>query len=281
MIVVAGASGNIGTELVRHLAASGVRTRALSREPARLQPLPAAVEVARADLLEPATLDAAFAGAEKLFLMANAANLPRATSNALPAARRAGVRHVVLVSSAAVAIEPEVAIGRWHREAEEQVRATGLAWTFLRPGNFASNALRWAGTIRAQGAVFAPAGRASAPIDPRDIADVAARALTTEGHAGATHVLTGEELLTAAEQVAVIGAALGRALRFVDVPPEAARAGMARSGMEPAVADAIVELIVAGGAGRDALATTTVRAVTGRAPRAFAQWVQDHLAAFR
>jgi uncharacterized protein YbjT (DUF2867 family) len=134
--------------------------------------------------------------------------------------------------------------------------------------------------IRAQGAVFAPAGGKSAPIDPRDIADVAVTALAGTGHEGKTYVLTGTELLTPAEQVAQIGAAIGRELRFVEVPSTGARAGMVKSGMSEVLADAILQLIVAGGEGRDAFVTSTVRDVAGHEPRTFAEWVRGNVAAF-
>lgn len=279
MIVVSGASGNIGSEVVRQLVIGGSKVRALSRDPSKLADV-AGVEVAKADLLEPASLDAAFAGAEKVFLVGNAADIPRVATIASAAAKRAGVRHVVMVSSATIEMEPVGTIGNWHLEAETVIKSSGLTWTFLRPGNFASNTLRWAGMIRAQGAVFAPAGGKSAPVDPRDIADVAVAALAGKGHEGKTYVLTGAELLTAAEQVAQIGTAIGRELRFVDVPPAGARAGMLKSGMSELLADAILQLILAGAEGRDALLTSTVRDVAGHEPRSFAEWVRSNLAAF-
>jgi uncharacterized protein YbjT (DUF2867 family) len=280
MIAISGASGNIGSEVVRQLAAGHVAIRALSRDPSKLK-APAGTHTAKADLLDAETLDAAFAGAEKLFLMASAMDVPRAAANAVPAAKRAGVRHIVMVSSATIAIEPEPAIGRWHREAEEVVRSSGLAWTFLRPGNFASNTLRWAGMIRSQGKVFAPAGGLTSPVDPRDIADVAVKALTTSGHDGATHVVTGGELMTPAQQLATIAAAIGRELRLVEVPVEAAVANMVRAGTSEVLAKAVVELIVAAREGREHFITTTVRDVAGHEPRTFADWVRDHVDAFR
>jgi uncharacterized protein YbjT (DUF2867 family) len=186
----------------------------------------------------------------------------------------------VLLSSDTTLMEPIGAIGRWHLAAEQQLEATGIAWTMLRPGNFASNVLRWVPMIKAQGAVFGPAGGKSAPIDPYDIASVAVKALTTAGHEGKKYHLTGPELLTAAEQVDIIGAALGKALRYVEVPDEGARAGMLRSGMPEALADAVLELVGQARAGRGPASTTTVREVTGAEPRTFAMWVKAHLSAF-
>ncbi len=282
MILVTGATGDVGGEVVRQLVSGGERVRVLARDPAKAKAkLGAEVEVAQGDLLQEGSLTAALAGAEKLFLMAHATDLPAVAGHAAPAAKRAGVRHVVLLSSSTVLTNPIVTIGKWHLAAEEAVEATGLAWTMLRPGNFASNTLRWAPTIKAQGTVFAPAGEGkTAPIDPYDIASVAVKALTAPGHEGKKYVLTGEELLSTAEQVAAIGAALGKPLRFVDVPEAGARAGMLKAGMSETIVDALMELMRRVRTGEDALRTTTVREVTGRAPRTFAAWVEAHRAAF-
>jgi uncharacterized protein YbjT (DUF2867 family) len=279
MIVVTGATGNIGSHVVRELVRRKATVRALSRDPSKLRS--EGHDVKKADLLDPASLDAAFAGAEKVFLVAGSRDLPRASANAAAAAKRAGVRHLVMVSSGTIRIKPEPTIARWHREAEDVMKASGIAWTFLRPDNFASNTLRWAGMIRAQSAVFAPAGGSSAPIDPRDIGDVAVAALTGPGHDGKTYVLTGPALMTAADQVEAIGAALEKALRFVPVPADGARAGMLKSGMDEEMADAILQLILAGRIEGEERLTSTVRDVAGHEARPFSDWVRDHVHAFR
>jgi (4-alkanoyl-5-oxo-2,5-dihydrofuran-3-yl)methyl phosphate reductase len=282
MILVTGATGEVGGEVVRQLVARGLPVRALARDPAKAAAkLDPAVEVAKGDLLQPETFAAALGGVSKLFLMAGAQELPRVAEHAVPAAKRAGVAHVVLLSSSTTLVDPPLAIGRWHRAAEVLLEGSGMAWTFVRPGNFASNAMRWAPTIKAQGVVYAPAaGARSAPIDPYDIASVAALTLAEPGHEGKKHVVTGEENLTTEEQVAIIGAAIGKALRFVEVPLEGARAGLQRAGMDDELADAILELMTRARGGGDAARTSTVRDVTGRAPRPFAEWVRNHVAAF-
>ena len=129
--------------------------------------------------------------------------------------------------------------------------------------------------------MFAPGGQGkSAPIDPHDISSVAAKALATPGHEGKRYVLTGEEILSAAEQVDILGAALGRPLRFVDVPEAGARAGMLKAGMDEVMVDALMELMSRVRTGSEALRTTTVRDMTDVARRTFAEWVKNHLAAF-
>jgi uncharacterized protein YbjT (DUF2867 family) len=281
MILVTGATGNIGAEAVRLLVEQGRPVRALTRDARKLDGV-RGIEVAVGDFGKPETLAPALAGVSGLLLTAEARALSGVT-RAMVAAAPAGT-HVVLVSSGTIHIEPRTRIGQWHLEAEEILRDSGLGWTMLRPVGFASNALRWAGTIKAQGMVFAPQGGPASPIDPRDIAAVGVKALlNAETHAGKTHLITGGRTLTPADQVAAIGAALGRELRFQPVPDEAAVAGMLRGGMDEELARAVVELIVAGreerlGAGRY---TRTVEEVTGRPARPFDDWARDHIDYFR
>lgn len=281
MILVTGATGDVGGEVTRQLVRAGAKVRVLARDPAKAVKLGLDVEIAQGDLLRPETLDRAFQGVEKAFLMAHAPDLPAVAEHAVAAAVRAGVRHVVLLSSYSAAHSTPSAIGRWHRAAEVRVEEAGLAWTMLRPGNFASNSLRWAGSVKAQGVVYAPEGSGrTAPIDPQDIATVGARALLEPGHEGKRYLLTGEELTDTASLVATLGAALGRSLRLVEVPQVAARAGMLKSGLTEELADAILEL-TAGTYGREEHLSRDVHAVTGAPARTFAQWVDAHLDAFR
>lgn len=281
MILVTGATGNIGTEIVRLLLAESHRVRVLVRDPAKVAMLGDVVDVVRGDLMRPETLPAAFAGVERAFVMIPSIEDIAATAPRIfAAAQAAGVQHVVFLSSGTIQMQPPMTVGRWHLAGEAALQATKLAWTMLRPGNFASNSIRWAGQIRAQGAVFAPHGdHESAVIDPRDIAAVAAKALTTPGHAGKTYLLTGPALLSTAQQVAILAQALAKPIRLVAVPEAGARAGMLKSGMGAVLADAILELMRPDGFMEPAL-TTTVQDVTGRPARTFADWARENLAAF-
>ena len=192
------------------------------------------------------------------------------------AARDAKVRHVVAISSGTIEMTPPVALGAWHAAMESAITAAGLATTFLRPDNFASNSLRWAPTIRGKSMVFAPfADSQSVPIDPHDIAAVAHAALTRPGHEGKTYTLSGPAVMSTRDQVAVIAAELGRPLRVVEVPVAQARDGMLGSGMPAVLADAILEL-----SGHTPRPTMTVETITGRPPRTYATWVAEHRAAF-
>ncbi len=283
MILVTGATGNIGGEVVKQLLEAGAPVRVLARDPAKAAAkLGAAVAVVRGDLDAPETLAAAFAGVTKAFVLSTGPDLARLDGNAFDAAKAAGVAHVVSLSVLAAEIDPNLLLGRWHGESEKKLEASGLAWTILRPGAFASNVLAWIPSIKAQGVVYSPTGEGkNAPIDPRDIAAVAVKALTSPGHEGKAYTLTGPELLSAGEQVAKIGAAIGRPLRFVDAPPEAARAGMLKSGMPPLLVDALLELMAQVRAGQTALISPAVAEVLGRPARTFDAWLHDHAAAFR
>jgi uncharacterized protein YbjT (DUF2867 family) len=287
MILVTGATGNIGSEVVRLLRQRGQRVRVLVRDPKKLAgvaPGDEGIEAFVGDLSRPETLPPALAGVTKLFLMAHAPDLPEVTRNVLRAAEQSSLRHVVLISSSTVYIEPEVTLGRWHREAEDLLKESGLAYTILRPGQFASNArMWWAGSIRAQGAVYLQASQArTAPIDPRDIAAVAVCALTEPGHEGRTYRLIGPPPhLSAADQVRILSEALGRPLRVVEVTEAAAREGMLRSGAPLHLVDAVTEAMRSSAAEGDEVLSPDVHEVTKREPRSFAEWVKDHLDAFR
>jgi uncharacterized protein YbjT (DUF2867 family) len=282
MILVTGATGNVGGELLELLLDEGHRVRVLVRDPGKRAAIDARAEVAIGDLERPDTLAPAFAGIERAFVMCARGDLATMAGNAAEAARAAGIRHVVFLSSMAIDHEIETPIGRWHRDAEAKIAASGAAWTMLRPGGFASNTLRWAGTIKARGAVFEATGAGkTAPIDPLDIAAVAAKALTSAGHEGQVYTLTGPEALSAAEQVAIIGAAIGRRLEFVDVSPDAASRELAKAGMPERMIAALLAAWALVRAGHGTRVTTTVEQLLGRPARTFAAWAERHADAFR
>jgi uncharacterized protein YbjT (DUF2867 family) len=282
MILVTGATGNVGGAVLDLLLDEGHPVRALVRDPGKQAAIDGRAEVVLGDLARPETLPAAFAGVERVFLVCARGDLAALAGNAAAAAREAGARHVVMLSSMAVDGEVETPIGRWHRDAEAKIQASGLAWTMLRPGGFATNTLRWAATIKARGVVFDGTGAGkTAPIDPLDIAAVAAEALTTTGHEGQAYTLTGPEALSAAEQVELIGAAIGRRLTLVDLPPDAAREALAADGLPPPMIEALLAAWSLIRAGHGAQVTTTVERLLGRSPHSFAGWVERHAQAFR
>jgi len=276
---VTGATGRVGRAVVSELLGAGVPVRALSRRPAEAG-LPAAVEVVAGDLTVPESLDAGLHGAGAVFLVWTA---PPATSPAVIERLASHVPRVVFLSSPHRTPHPFFQqpnpIAAFHAEVERLIAASGLASTLLRPGMFASNTrLWWASQIREGDVVRWPYGAAeTAPIDERDIAAVAARALYEDGHAGGDYVLTGPESLSQAEQVSAIGDAIGRRLRFEELSPDEFRRAMADYGP---VADMLLAAWHAA-LGLPAFVTSTVAEITGSPARTFRQWAADHADQFR
>ncbi|MFI6037309.1 SDR family oxidoreductase [Streptomyces sp. NPDC051315] len=274
MILVAGATGNVGGELLRQLRAEGVPVRALTRNPGRAA-LPADVDVVGGDFATPESLVKAFSGVEACFLMMSGNE-----TAVVEEAARAGVRRIVLLSSVAVETRPESLIGRVHREAERAVEESGLEWTFLRPGQFASNTRAWAPQIAEGDVVRTPFARVGLPaIHPGDIAAVARTALTREGHAGAVYPLSGPRPITPVEQVAAIGEAIGRKLRHEEITPERAEKEM--SAYMPAEIVAATLDFLGRPTETEVRALPTVETVTGKPARTFAQWARDNAGLFR
>lgn len=282
MILITGATGNIGRELTRRLDAQGAKLRILVRDPARAAALPERVERVVGDLGDPATLAPAFAGVDALFLLTQGIGTDH-TAAALAAAETAGVRHIVHLSSCHVTFDPVPAMGRWHHEREEMIRARGIPATFLRPGAFMTNVLDWLPTIREGDYVLDPIGPGRyAPIDPADIAAVAALALTEPGHQGKGYVLTGDETFTVAEQVEVLSAAIGRRIeiRETATPAEAVRSRFP-GGAPPALAAAVTEGFALMRADTVGFRTDTARRLLGRELLTFADWCARNAGAFR
>jgi uncharacterized protein YbjT (DUF2867 family) len=281
MLLVTGATGHIGRELVRELDARKADVRILVRDPARAADLPASAERVTGDLGDPASLTAAFDGAERLFLLVPGIGIEH-TENALAAARTAGVRHIVLLSSYAALGDPIPAMGRWHHEREELLRASGIPLTILRPCGFTTNAFDWLPTLREAGYVLDPVGPGRAAlIDPADIAAVAALTLTEGGHQNHEYLLTGPEALTVTEQVGILAAALGHPIevRPVATPEEAVRFRYPH-GAPPALAAALIEGLTLMRADTTGLRTNTVHHLLGRAPHTFAAWCARNKHAF-
>jgi uncharacterized protein YbjT (DUF2867 family) len=283
MIVVMGATGNVGRPLVTALAAAGAEVTAVSRNAAG-DGTPAGVRQVRADLTEPETFRPALDGAAALFLHNGGAGAGLATARGLlDVAKRAGVRRVVLLSSIGVVTRPESqSHGVAGRAAEDAVRESGLDWTILRPGGFASNAFAWAASVRGSRTVAAPFGDVGIPVvDPADIAAVAAAALrdASGGHAGQVYELTGPELATPRQQAAAIGAATGEPVRFVELGRDQARAGMLAF-MPADVADTTLDALGSPTA-HELRISPDVERVTGRPAAPFAGWAERNAAAFR
>ena len=282
MILVTGATGKVGQEVAKQLKAKGEPFRVLARSPGKARALLGGdVEVAAGDLGDPASLDAALAGADRLFLLP--ATDPRQREwelNAIDAAKRAGVKHVVKLSAIGASRDSPVVLARWHREVEEALEASGLAWTILQPTFFAQNFLNFAPSIQAQGVFHSSvAGRASF-VDVRDIAAVAVAALTEPGHEGKTYVITGPEAISYAEAAEKLSAATGRTVTYVQVPEDGVRQALAGAGLPDWYVDDLVALNRIIDAGWAEGVSDAVETVARKAPISFDQFARDHAAAF-
>ncbi|GAA1995428.1 NAD(P)H-binding protein [Catenulispora subtropica] len=277
MILITGATGNVGRLVLERLAADGRKVRALSRNPEDVR-WPSGVEAVAGDLTDAESLAAALNGVEAVFLFAAPGSGPGFTA----AAEAAGVRRVVLLSSGAVDDAAEAQdgpIAAYHWEIEQALRASSLAWTFLRPEVFAANVLPWAHQTKSGDEIRgAYAEAASSPIHEADIADVAVAALTSDGYAGTIHHLSGPESLTHADQARILGEVLGRPIRYIEVPVEAVRQQMSAHVPAP-ILDSIIK-IWAESVETPRPVTDGVEAVTGQRPRDFRTWVRDHAEAF-
>ncbi len=280
-VLVTGATGQIGSEVISQLRGTGCRVRAMSRNP-RSTNLPADVELVRGDLSAPDTLDACLNGIDSVFLVWMA---PLAA--AAPAVERiaAHARRIVLLTSPHRTPHPFFqqpnGLRVIHAGVEQLIAASGLRWTFLRPGPFAINSRNWwAPQLQAGDVVrWFYGDAATAPVHERDIAAVAVRALCAEEHDGREHVITGPASLTQREQVQIIGDAIGRPLRFEELSRESAREQMLEMGFPPFAADMLLDAYAAA-VGLPALVTSTMLEVTGQPARSFHEWAMDHAGDF-
>jgi uncharacterized protein YbjT (DUF2867 family) len=266
--LVAGSTGNVGSQVVRALVEAGEHVRALVRSPDRAAALPAGAEAVVGDLNQPETLP--LDGVTGAFLLSGYRDMPVT----LAAMRRAGVQRVALLSSSAVPLgDLTNAVARYHIESEAAVKESGLGWTMLQPNGFMTNALQWVPQLQAGDVVRAPfAGVRTAQVDPADIGAVAARALVTSDHEGRSYRLSGPESLLAADRVAILGRVLHRPLVFEPQSDEEARAEMSAS-MPAEYVDAFLSFFV-GGTLDESEVLPTVESVLGRPPRSFEEWAR-------
>jgi uncharacterized protein YbjT (DUF2867 family) len=276
VILVTGATGNVGAEAVQALVAAGEPVRALVRDPSTAR-LPAGVEAGLGDLDRPASLAHALEGVSGVFLLPGYQDMP----GLIAAIRAAGVARIVLLSGTSAASGDERnAVTAYMLRSEAALRDFDGAWTILRAYGLMSNTLRWIDQLQAGDEVREPFATVPvAMVDPADIGEVAARALTSDAYAGETLSLSGVGAIVAADRVRILGAALGRPLRL-----HALSAGEAREQLSAAMPDEYVDAFFdfyVDGSLDESQATEDVERVIGRAPRTFAQWVEVHAEAFR
>jgi uncharacterized protein YbjT (DUF2867 family) len=274
MILVTGAAGTVGGEVVKGLRAAGAEFKVgyRSRRPEGLPGV--ALDLDRAESIAPA-----LQGVDAVFLLSN---LVSPELNLVRAAKAAGVRRIVKLSVWGAADEA-FAFARWHRAVEREIEASSLAWTFLRPNGFMQNVVNYmAPAIKGQDAIYQATGdTVMSHVDARDIGAVAARVLTERGHDGRAYTLSGPEALSYGRMAETLSAVLGRRIKYVAISDEDYRQGVMAAGIPEAYADALVDLARYYRTGAAARVTGDVRAVSGRDPIGFEQFARDHAHALR
>ncbi|HEY0756202.1 MAG TPA: SDR family oxidoreductase [Ktedonobacteraceae bacterium] len=285
MILVTGATGLNGGELVQRLSARGIPVRALVRDTARarrLSTLPH-VEIVEGDMARPETLNAALRGVERAMLISssNAAML-EVQANFIAAAREAGVKHVVKLSGIMPELDSPFRFARMHGEIERRLEDSGMAFTHLRAGEFMQAYFRQVPAIVARGVIFLPMADARiASIDACDIAEVAATVLTSDGHEGKTYPLTGPEALNMAEVAERLAAATGKPIHYVNAEPEEATRTNLAAGIPPYNAEALAELFSERRKGKEAKVSPIIPTLFGWQPASFTKFATRNAAIFR
>ena len=283
MILVTGATGTAGSEVVRAISERGERVRALVRDPQQAaERLGDGVELAVGDFADERSVRAALEGVEGVVL--SCADDPRRVAwetSAIDAAAAAGVRRIVKLSAVGAAAGSPVDFWDWHDRVERHLMASEVPGVILRSSFYMSNVLAGAGQVAAEGRLYAPAGGARiAMIDPRDVGAAAAAVLSGAGHDGRTHVLTGPAAITYADVAAALAEATGRAVQFVDVADADAKQGLVQAGLPDAAAEQVVRVFAMARRGVAEEVTATVQSLTGRRARDIAAFARDHAGLF-
>lgn len=281
-VLVTGATGSVGSAVVRELRERGVEVRAFVRDLDRAKVLLDDVECVAGDYLDPGSIRDAINGVDRVFLCSR--NDPRQLeheTNVIDAAASAGVGRLVKVGANGARVGSPLAFWDAHGRIERHLELVGVPAVVLHPSSYTSNLLASAETVKHLGKLFAPAGEAKVTlIDPRDVAAAAAVVLTEDGHDGRTYVLTGPEAVTYEQAAAALSAAIGKPVDYIDVPDAMARDGMLQAGLPPWLADQLVILWQQLRQGAASETTDVVRVLTGREPRSVADFARDHLRAF-
>jgi uncharacterized protein YbjT (DUF2867 family) len=282
MILVTGASGNVGGAVLRELLQAGAPVRGMYRSPEEAAKAPAAANPVVADFADRASLNRALNGVKKVFLVcAPIPQLVELESNMVDACREHGIHHVVQNSALGASVYSK-SFPSWHYAVEQRLHASGVPATILRPESFMQNiAMFYAGTIKSDRAFYAAGGDAPiAFVDMRDVAAVAAKVLTSDGYAGKTYTLTGPEAFTYAQVAEKLSKLLGTTIKYVNLSPQQLKQSVLQLGMPQWQADALVDLAAYYTEGPGAKITQDVQQVLGRQPMRFDQFLRDYAASF-
>lgn len=282
-ILATGATGNLGSGLIPALRGAGVEVRALVRDESKAQALrDQGVEVVIGDLDKPETLTAAFNGVDKVFLLTSGnPDAVKQASNAIAAARAAGNPYMVRLSALVPEPADQTILGRMHKATDDELKASGLPYTLVQPTFFMQNTMMAAQTVADEGMVYLPMKDGKlGMIDARDIVEVAAKVLTEDGHQGKAYELTGPASISFYDVAAALSKALGKEVKYVDVPIEAAKEAMIGMGFSQWSADAFGELFVNFSNGGMDRTTNHVELITGHPARSYEEFAHDFAQVF-
>ena len=280
MILITGASGNVGKEVLKQITQTGVEVRAAFQSVSKAAGAPSGVEIVAADYNQPETLRTALKAVERVFLVGPPTDqLPALERKAMEVIVQSGVRQVVKLSAMG---GREAIFPRQHAQSEDYIQSTGVPYTFLRPNGFMQNMVTYnAPTIKTQSAFYGSEGDGRVShIDIRDVAAVAVKALTEDGHVGKAYTLTGPEALTNKEIAQILSDELRREIRFINLPPAQLKEALLSAGLPEWNADALLDLQRLYREGKAATVTRDVEQILGRKPISFAQFFRDFTYAF-
>jgi len=283
-ILITGATGNVGGELVKQLSTRKVPFRAMIRSTKDATALSEVegAEIVVGDFDDPESLAGALQHMKRVFLLTNSSERAETQqSTFVEAARRADVKHIVKLSQWAASTDSPVRFLRYHAAVERKIEDSGMVYTFLRPNLFMQGLLAFRETIIGQGKFFAAIGAAKiSAIDVRDIGAAAAAVLAEEGHQERTYNLTGPEALSHGEMAEKLSGVLGRPIEFVDVPPGVMRAALIGAGLHVWQADGVIEDYAHYSRGEAAEVAGGVQDATGKPPRSFEDFASDYAQGF-
>lgn len=280
MILITGASGNVGREVLKQILQAGYKVRAAWKSSPGAGEAPAGVETAIVDFNRPDTLRAALEGVERVFLVGPVApDLVELESKATEEIKRAGVARIVKLSAMGTRA---ATFPRQHAESEDRIKAAGVAWTFLRPNGFMQNIVIYSGaTVRGQNTFYGSAGDGKvSQIDIRDVAAAAVRVLTEDGHVGKTYTLTGPAALSNAEAAAILSSVLGREIRYVNLSPEQMKQALVAAGAPEWNANGVIDLDTLYREGEASMVSPDIEHLLGRKPIAYQQFARDYASSF-
>ncbi len=276
MILITGASGNVGREVLKQISQAGHKVRAAYQSTQKAAEAPAGVETAIVDFNQPDTLHAALKGVDCVFLVGPVApTLVELESKATAEIKRAGVSRLVKLSAMGTRA---ATFPRQHAESEDRIKASGVAWTFLRPNGFMQNMVIYnAATVRGQSAFYGSAGDGKvSQVDVRDVAAVAVRVLTEDGHTGKTYTLTGPAALSNSEIAAILSTLLGREIRYINLPPDQLKQALVGAGTPEWNANGIIDLETLYREGGASTISPDIEQVLGIPPISYERFARDY-----